>query len=204
MRGKIGRKEAKARGIVSLPEAKAWKDVAMGKLDQRKVSPRTNPFQREERGGGGKREEEESKADLFSFPFRVSRRSLSQKLLETYLHSILEATLPEKDDFCWFLSTGVVPNEIAAQQIITKEGMLLKRGQKFGGWKKRFFTLGGLGRPVMDYFDGVSSGPFSSFNVGWRERKRSKLTPFSRSFVFAEGRNAHRIDPSRWSSDWEE
>lgn len=115
VRGKIGRKEAKARGIVSLPEAKAWKDVAVGKLDQRK------------------------------------------KLLETYLQSILDAQLPEKDDFCWFLSTGVVPNEIAAQQVITKEGMLLKRGQKFGGWKKRFFALGGLGRPVMDYFDSVRS-----------------------------------------------
>jgi len=104
--------------------------------------------------GGKGREGDGNEADL-SRSFR--RVLLLQKLLETYLHSILEATLPEKDDFCWFLSTGVVPNEIAAQQIITKEGMLLKRGQKFGGWKKRFFTLGGLGRPVMDYFDAVST-----------------------------------------------
>ncbi|KAL7417919.1 hypothetical protein BDY24DRAFT_411045 [Mrakia frigida] len=132
VRGKIGRKEAKQRGIVSLPEAKAWKDVAMGKLDQRK------------------------------------------KLLETYLNSILEATLPEKDDFCWFLSTGVVPNEIAAQQIITKEGMLLKRGQKFGGWKKRFFALGGLGRPVMDYFDGKGGTHIGSIPLAGAQIGRSK------------------------------
>lgn len=37
LRKKMGRKETKALGIPSLPEAKAWKEFSMGKVDQRKA-----------------------------------------------------------------------------------------------------------------------------------------------------------------------
>jgi RalA-binding protein 1 len=112
------RKEAKVRGIVSLPEAKAFKGVEMGKVDQRK------------------------------------------NLLEAYLQSILHARLPEKDDFCYFLSTNVVsPSSEREPCALAKEGYLARRGNKMTKWKKRYIVLGSLGRPTMDYFDGVRN-PF--------------------------------------------
>lgn len=88
-------------------------------------------------------------------------------MVENFLLSILAASLPEKEDFCYFLSTNVVSPEDDDDVPATKEGFLTKRGQRLGGWKKRYFILGGLGKPVMDYFESV--------RLPFRGRHRSEI-----------------------------
>ncbi|CED82575.1 Rac GTPase-activating protein BCR/ABR [Phaffia rhodozyma] len=131
LRKRTGRKETKALGIPSLPEAKAWREFSMSKVDQRKG------------------------------------------LLEAYLISVLQARMSDKEDFCYFLSTDVIPLEKDSIPV-TKEGYLTRRGQRLGGMKRRYFILGALGRPVMDYFE-TKGGPYvGSIPIAGAQIGRSK------------------------------
>jgi RalA-binding protein 1 len=89
-----------------LPDGKAWKDLAPGKIDQRKMQ------------------------------------------CETFLQKMLTVGMNDKgnDELHRFLTTDVIQRKTDH----IKEGYLTKRGQKFGGWKTRYFVLD---QSVMKYYE---------------------------------------------------
>lgn len=100
-------------------------------------------------------------------PAKIDARRIA---LEKYFETLLDIHMDERTalTLCHYLSTQVsepssaetsdtasAPNSgspitQAPDGRLLKEGYLTKRGQKFGGWKARFFTLDG---PVLRYYE---------------------------------------------------
>jgi RalA-binding protein 1 len=89
-------------------------------------------------------------------------------VLDRYLEEILNTQLDESSalELCRYLSTNAVephtedrtpssgsvdnPTKMGPGRRPLKNGYLTKRGKNFGGWKARFFVLGG---PVLKYYE---------------------------------------------------
>ena len=115
--------------IASLPEGKLWRDHAPAKVDQRKVH--------------------------ISLLLDFTSSSLAiQAALETYLQTLINLPVKNKDEIIAFFTSDIVRDtQKPVSQVGYKEGYLTKRGKNFGGWKTRFFVLQG---PVLEYFESVS------------------------------------------------
>ena len=115
--------------IASLPEGKLWRDHAPAKVDQRKVH-------------------------ISLFLDFISSSLAIQAALETYLQTLINLPVKNKDEIIAFFTSDIVrETQKPVSQVGYKEGYLTKRGKNFGGWKTRFFVLQG---PVLEYFESVS------------------------------------------------
>jgi RalA-binding protein 1 len=77
-----------------------------------------------------------------------------QAALETYLQTLINLPVKNKDEVIAFFTSDIVREaKKPVSQVGYKEGYLTKRGKNFGGWKSRFFVLQG---PVLEYYESVS------------------------------------------------
>jgi RalA-binding protein 1 len=80
--------------------------------------------------------------------------STTQAALETYLQTLINLPVKNKDEVIAFFTSDIVREaQKPVSQVGYKEGYLTKRGKNFGGWKTRFFVLQG---PVLEYYESVS------------------------------------------------
>jgi hypothetical protein len=80
---------------------------------------------------------------------------LVQAALETYLQTLINLPVKNKDEVIAFFCSDIVrETKKPVYQAGYKEGYLTKRGKNFGGWKSRYFVLQG---PVLEYYESVSS-----------------------------------------------
>ncbi|TDL23658.1 RhoGAP-domain-containing protein [Rickenella mellea] len=80
-------------------------------------------------------------------PAKVDQR---KKILQTYLQSIIDLPIKDKNEIIVFFSSDVMRERTPVTQNGYKEGYLTKRGKNFGGWKTRYFVLQG---PVLEYYE---------------------------------------------------
>jgi RalA-binding protein 1 len=73
-------------------------------------------------------------------------------MLEKYLHDVIAAPLPDRDEIATFLCTDVVFDKPSAGNPL-REGYLTKKGQNLGRWVTRYYVLRGS---KLDFFEVVS------------------------------------------------
>ncbi|KAG9086221.1 hypothetical protein FRC06_003217, partial [Ceratobasidium sp. 370] len=105
-------------------------------------------------------------------PFKLDQR---KAMLQEYLQAVLGALWSENaaEVALFFTSDVISPDLAPTSRPRHKEGYLTERGEKFGGWKTRYFVLQS---PVLEYYESrggahLGSIPIVGSKIGRQQRQ---------------------------------